>query len=232
MVQKFIKSSITALAITTFSALPAAAESLNYLFSISLGVAKIGEMRVRADVNGGQYSTSGSLKSTGIAGALYDVSYEHASAGTYANEWQFNPSRYSSTAVESGETEHTQITYAGNRVSGVTFDPTRDVPASATGQTNTIDPMTLIYLLLRPVSPDHICGGNYTLFDGRNRRQVTYTNPRRFNDGRVECSVSYGGGSSGLALTGVTFVPGNDGMMHISRFSANTNAGTLTAKRR
>ncbi len=207
-------------------------QSFNYLFDINLGMAKIGEMRVRADIDGTQYSTSGSLKSTGLAGAIYDVSYESRAEGSFDHPWHFIPTRYESTSVENDETKITQISYSGNRVAAVVFQPSRDVPASATSETNTIDPMTLIYYLVRPVPAENVCGGTFDLFDGRTRMTVSYTNARRFNDGRIECSVSYTGKNSGVALSSVTFQPGDDGMMYISRFSANTNAGTLTARRR
>ncbi len=232
MVLKFIKTAAAALTITTISVFPSNAETFDYMFDISLGMAKIGEMRVQADVNEGRYDVSGALKSTGIVGALYDVSYESRARGRNTDHWNFSPHRYNSVSVEGNDTQISNIRYEGNRVSRVVFDPRKRIPDSATSETNTIDPMTLIYLLVRPVSMDHICGGSYILFDGRKHLEVTYTNPRSFSDGRVECAVTYGGKSSGVALSSVTFEPGDDGLMHISRFAANTNIGTLTARRR
>lgn len=232
MIIKTIRAVIAATLITLPGTLWAQTQSFNYLFDINLGIAKIGEMRVSADITGSNYSTVGTLKSTGIAGALYDVSYESRAQGSFDHPWHFVPARYSSVSIENGENTTTAINYAGNRVSGVTITPPKDIPASATSETNTVDPMTLIYFLVRPVPAENVCGGTFELFDGRTHMTVSYTNARRFNDGRIECSVAYTGTNAGVALSSVTFNPGDDGMMYISRFAANTNAGTLTARRR
>ena len=232
MIVKTIRAAIAATLITLPGSLWAQVESFNYLFDINLGVAKIGEMRVSADINGSSYNTVGTLKSTGIAGAIYDVSYESRAQGSFDHPWHFVPTRYSSVSNENGEATTTAINYTGNRVSGVTITPPKNIPASATSETNTVDPMTLIYYLVRPVPAENVCGGSFDLFDGRTRMTVTYTNARRFNDGRIECAVAYTGKNSGVALSSVTFRPGENGMMYISRFSAGTAAGTLTARRR
>ena len=232
MYKMTLRAALTAAIITLPGTLWAQVQSFNYLFDINLGVAKIGEMRVSADINGSNYSTVGTLKSTGLAGAIYDVSYESRAQGSFDHPWHFLPVRYSSVSNENGESTTTAISYAGNRVSGVNITPPRNIPASATTETNTIDPMTLIYFLVRPVPAANVCGGTFDMFDGRTRMTVAYTNARRFNDGRIACAVTYTGKNSGVALSSVTFTPGNDGMMYISRFAANTNAGTLTARRR
>lgn len=217
-------------------ALPALAnaqtQSFNYLFDISLGMAKIGEMRVSADISGNSYATVGTLKSTGLAGAIYDVSYESRAQGTITHPWLFVPSRFNSVSKENGDQKTTQINYAGNRVTNVTFVPPRAGGANATAQTDTIDPMTLIYFLVRPVPEANVCGGTFNMFDGHTAMRVQYSNPRRFNNGNVSCSVTYSGSNSGVALSSVTFAPAGNGMMIIKAFEADTNAGALTARRR
>ena len=230
MTPKFLRTAITATLLLLPGSMFAQTQSFSYLFDINLGMAKIGEMRVSADIAGTNYSTVGSLKSTGLAGAIYDVSYESRAQGTFDHPWHFVPVRYSSVSVENDESTTTAITYSGNRVSNVSMTPPKD--GTSTGQTDTIDPMTLIYFLVRPVPAENVCGGTFNLFDGSTSMTVSYTNPRRFNDGRIECSVAYSGKNSGVALSSVTFTPGDDGMMYISRFNASTNAGTLTARRR
>lgn len=226
-----VKSAILAAVILGGSMVPASAASLDYLFNIRLGVAKIGEMRVKSTDASGQYSASGALYTTGIAGALYDVRFDSAVSGTVASSGQYLPVSYTSESYEDGKTTSAAISYSGPKVANVSYTPSKPVSAGAVGQADTIDPMTLIYLLIRPVSMDHICGGAYDLFDGGTRLRVTYTNPRKYNDGRVECSVAYDGGAKagGIVPTSVIFKPGSDGMMHIRQFSAQTNLGVLVA---
>lgn len=232
MFKTSIGAALTAVVIMLPSAVLTQVQNFNYLFDISIGIAKIGEMRVSADINGNNYSAVGTLRSTGIAGALYDAAYESRAQGTFDHPWHFVPVRYSSVSDENGESTTTAISYSGNRVSGVTITPPKDIPASATTERNTVDPMTLIYYLVRPVPTENVCGGTFDLFDGRTRMTVAYTNARRLSGNRVECAVAYTGKNSGVTLSSVTFQPGDDGMMYITRFSAETNAGTLTARRR
>jgi len=207
----------------------AAAESFNYLFNIRLGAVKIGEMRVKANNGGRQYSASGSLYTTGLTGALYDVRFDSDVAGTVASNGQYLPVAFSSKSREGGKTVRAEMHYSGDRVSSVSFSPSKNVPADATSQRDTVDPMTLIYLLIRPVPMANICGGSYDLFDGKNRLHVTYTNPRKFSDGRVECTVSYSGKTGGIVPAEVVFVPGDNGWMYIRQFSAKTKLGMLHA---
>ncbi len=223
---------LSATAISMASVVPVAAESFNYLFNINLGIAKIGEMRVKATNGGGQYTASGALYTTGITGALYDVRFDSDIKGRVANTGQLLPGRYTSKSNEDGKISHATIRYSGNKVSKVVFDPQKHIAPDATSQRNTLDPMSLIYLLLRPVSMDHICGGQFALFDGQVRMKVTFTNARKFSDGRVQCSVAYAGAngqSGGIVPTSVTYVPRDNGLMYIAGFSAKTNIGTLTA---
>lgn len=229
MVLKF-KMTLFMAGVIAVSAMPVAAESLNYLFSIRLGAVKIGEMRVKANDNGSRYSAAGSLYTTGVAGALYNVRFDSDVSGTVAGNGQYLPVSYSSKSFEDDKTSTSNITYSNDRVSAVSHNPSKSVPASATSERDTVDPMTLIYLLLRPVSREHICGGSYDLFDGDTRLHVTYTNPRQYTDGRIECTISYsGGGGGGIVPSSVVFAKGEDGRMHITRFSARTNIGALTA---
>ncbi len=230
MINSVIRSGIFAMFLALPGLVTAQTQSFNYLFDISLGIAKVGEMRVNADINGASYTASGVLESTGVAGAIFDVRYETTVRGTTDHPWHFVPQNYTSISIEKDDRSDVNISFSGNRISGVSHTPPRDVSVPAVS--DAIDPMTLIYFLVRPVPAENVCGGTFKMFDGREVMNVAYTNARRFNDGRIECSVTYSGSNTGVALSSVTFSPGDDGMMYISRFSANTNAGELTARRR
>jgi hypothetical protein len=210
------------------------AESFDYRFDVRLGIAKIGEMQVAANNDGKSYSVATALYTTGLVGAIYDVRYDQATTGRIGVDGVLVPVRHTATNDEKGNISRVEILFSGDRVSGVTFDPAKSVPAAVTTYRHTVDPMSLMYFLLRPVSEAKVCSGEVELFDGRNRSAVKFTDIKRFNDGRVECSISYSGegGKGGIALSALVFRPDNNGLMRIQKFEAHTSIGTLTIKAR
>lgn len=215
------------------AAAPSTAESFDYLFDIRLGIAKIGEMRITGKDEAAQYSTTGKLYTTGLAGAVYDLEYTYSAKGNSTNPWHVLPLQYAAEIHENGYDRTVNIRYSGDRIAAITTDPSSPEPANMNSQHGTVDPMTLIYLLVRPVPAESVCGGSYELYDGATRFTVTYVNARRFNDGRVECDVDYAGqsGNAGVSVSGITYVPGDDGRMYIRSFTVQTNAGALKATR-
>ncbi len=210
------------------------AESFDYRFDVRLGVAKIGEMQVAANNDGKSYSVATILYTTGLVGAVYDLRYEQTATGRIGAGGVLVPVRHTSISDEKGKVSTLEILLSGDRVSSVTFDPVRNVPAEVTTYRHTVDPMTLMYFLLRPVSAAKVCSGEVELFDGRNRSKVEFTNIKRLNDGRVECSISYtgDGGKGGIALSALVFKPDNNGLMRIRKFEAHTSIGTLAIRAR
>ncbi len=213
---------------------PVAAESIDYLFNIKLGIAKIGEMRITGREDGKTYETTGELHTTGLAGAVYDLKYTYTAKGDASNHWHLLPALYTAKIHEKSDNRAVEIRYSGNRVVSVTTQPPTPQPANMASQRNTVDPMTLIYMLIRPVAPENVCAGKYALYDGNTHFTVTYVNPHKYSDGRVVCGVDYAGGNgnSGVSVSGITFKPGADGRMYISDFTVQTNAGALKATRR
>jgi len=210
------------------------AESFDYRFDVRLGLAKIGEMGVVASNDDKSYSVATTLYTTGLVGAIYDVRYDQTAIGRIGVGGVFVPVRHTSTSDEQGKVSSLEILFSGDRVSSVAFDPAKNVSAEVTTYRHTVDPMTLMYFLLRPVSSAKVCSGETELFDGRNRSKVGFTDIKRFNDGRVECSISYSGdgGKGGIALSALVFKPDNNGLMRIQKFEAHTSIGTLTIKAR
>ena len=210
------------------------AESFDYRFDVRLGLGKIGEMQVAANNDGNSYSVATALYTTGLVGAVYDVRYNQTATGRIGAGGVLVPMRHTSVSDEQGKVSRLEILFSGNRVSRVAFDPAKDVPAAVTTYRNTVDPMSLMYLLLRPLSSAKVCTGEVELFDGRKRSNVAFTDLKRFNDGRVECNISYtdDGGKGGIAVSALVFQPDNNGMMRIRKFEAHTSIGTVTIKAR
>jgi len=210
------------------------AQSFDYRFDVRLGMAKIGEMQVAANSDGKSYSVATALYTTGLVGALYDVRYDQTAIGRIGVGGALVPIRHTATSSEKGTVSGLEILFSGDRVSSVVFDPARSVPAVVTTYRHTVDPMSLMYFLLRPVSSAKVCSGGVEMFDGRDRSSVKFTDIKRYNDGRVECNISYSGngGRGGIALSALVFEPGNNGLMRIRKFEAHTSLGTLTIKAR
>lgn len=212
----------------------AMAETFDYRFDVRLGLVKIGEMQVAANNDGKTYSVATQLYTTGLVGAVYDLRYDQTAMGRIGVGGVLVPVRHTSFSDEKGDILRLEILFSGDRVSSVTFDPVRNVPAEVTGYRSTVDPMSLMYFLLRPVSAARACTGEVVLFDGRNRSTVKFTDIKRFNDRRVECNISYSGdnGKGGIALSALVFVPDTNGLMQIQKFEARTSIGILTIKAR
>ena len=210
------------------------AESFDYRFDVRLGMAKIGEMQVAADNDGKSYSVATALYTTGLVGAIYDVRYDQTAIGRIGVDGVLVPVRHTATNDEKGTISRLEILFNGDRVSSVTFDPARNVPVEVTTYRHTVDPMSLMYFLLRPVSSAKVCSGEVDMFDGRNRSAVKFTDIKRYNDGRVECNIFYSGdgGKGGIALSALVFEPDNNELMRIQKFKAHTSLGTLTIKAR
>ncbi|PCJ73405.1 MAG: hypothetical protein COA53_12655 [Rhodobacteraceae bacterium] len=209
-------------------------QSFDYRFDVRLGMAKIGEMQVAANNDGKSYSVATALYTTGLVGALYDVRYEQRAIGRIGVGGALIPVKHTAMNDEKGAISRLEILFSGNRVSRVTFDPAKAVPAEVTTYRDTVDPMSLMYFLLRPVSPEKVCSGGINMFDGRNRSAVKFTDIKRYTDGRVECNIAYSGdgGKGGIALSSLVFHPDSNGLMRIRKFEAHTSLGTLTIKAR
>jgi len=210
----------------------AMAEKFDYRFDVRLGLVKIGEMQVAVNNDGRSYSVGTLLQTTGVVGAVYDLRYEQASSGRVGAGGALVPIKHTSISDERNNVSKLEILFSGNRVSRVTHDPARSVPSHVTSFRNAIDPGALMYFMLRPVSSEQVCTGSVDLFDGKNLSAVQFIDVKKYNDGRVECSISYSGngGKAGVALSSLVFVPDNNGLMQIRKFEAHTGIGTLTIK--
>lgn len=206
----------------------ATAESLRYRFDVRLGLGKIGEMVVQAENTGEAYSTQGVLYTTGLVGAIYDARYESYAEGRVGADSALKPVRYTSKSIEKDDISTTEMTYSGTRVALV------NGKAPSHTLNDTIDPMTLIYKLIRPIHSDDVCRGSVDFFDGREAMSVSYTNVKRYNNGRVECDITYSGKTStgGVSPSAVVFKPVANGMMEIVRFTARTSIGSLSVTRK
>lgn len=226
----FIYAAIFAAILPTF----ALAENFDYRFDVRLGLVKIGEMQVAVNNNGSSYSVGTLLRTTGVLGAVYDLRYEQISSGRIGVGGVLVPVWHTSISDERDDVSKFEIRYSGDRVSHVTFDPVKSVPEKVTSYRKTIDPGTLMYFLLRPVTSKRACTGEVELFDGQSLSHVQFVDVKRYNDGRVECNISYSGegGKAGVALSALVFEPDTNGLMRIRKFDANTSIGTLTIKAR
>lgn len=215
-----------------FASFPATAESFDYHFDVRLGVAKIGKMQVAANNDGNSYSAAATLQTTGLIGAIYDVRYEQRASGLVGPNGALLPLRYTSINEVRGSVSGLEILFIGNRVASVSYDPERIVAPEVITFRNTVDPMSLMYFLLRPVRIEDVCTGTVDLFGGRDQSTVRFSYILRYNDGRVKCDIQYlsEDGEAGIAVSALVFRPDNNGFMRIQSFNAHTGIGTLSVR--
>ena len=220
--------------LAVFCAGTSVAESFDYRFDVRLGVVKIGEMQIAASNNGTSYSAGAVLFTTGLVGALYDVRFDYRVEGRVDKNGTLLPVRHSAFNDEQGNVSRLEVLYIGDRVVSVTFDPMRNVSEEVLDYRRTLDTMSLIYFLMRPVKATEACKGEVVLFGGQNRGQVGFTDIKRFADGHIECDVFYSSdsGKDGLAPSALIFDVDNNGLVRIREFEVDTNIGTLTVQRR
>lgn len=207
----------------------ASAEPMSMDFDVRFGGVKIGEMTVRGDETAEKYSAEGILRTTGLAGAVYNIEYRYSANGHVTGD-RFLPDKFTALNRESGRVNSQIITYRSDKINSVQFWPEAQVGDDVIGQKGTLDPMTLIYVLMRPMDAQKPCGLVADLHDGKNRFRVTSTLAARSSTGGVTCDIAYthkGKETGGLSPSGVVFEPNAKGEMVIDWFAAKTNIGIL-----
>lgn len=226
-----LKTLASTAVLSVLFATPSLGENISMQFNISYGFAKLGEMHFDVETTGNRYKANGRLFTTGIVSSFFDIEFTNTSNGRERRNGNLRPVLYSSFTEQDGEVSEVVIEYTGKKVSHVFFDPERDIQPFAIGLSDSVDPSSLVYLIVRPVSSDRLCVGEYTMFDGEVISEIIYTGMRHLKGGLVECLVSYEGTKfGGFSISALVFAPNEDGMAYIKRFSIDTPVGKLIAR--
>jgi len=224
-----------ALALLCMVAGTAAADtSIRYVFNVSYGGVKIGEMTVSGAETATAYAAVGHLDTTGLVGAFFDFEYDYATQG-YIRNGQYLPVEYRSKTREGKRTWTQRITYSGDRIATVAFQPAREINDGVIGARGTIDLMTLIYRLVKPMPKEAPCSFQGKLHNGKSLYDVKLAVGTGYTGEKISCVSNYtknGEPANGLVPAGVVYKLNREGMYEVDWFSLDTNIGTLRVERK
>ena len=174
-------------------ALPARADQSDSIeFDLSLRGLSAGRLSVNGRIEGNRYSANGTLKSTGIVGAIRKVRYDAAVAGAVSKN-RFTPFKYSEQADTSKRQSESVMAYKGGVPQVMVYSPPRDPrpgDVNPATQGGTIDPLTALYAVLRDIPESEACTFRAVMFDGKRRSQIVLSSPETGNGG-ISCAGEY-----------------------------------------
>lgn len=175
-------------------ALPAQARDEVHVYEVYASGIKVGNMNVSARLQGNRYAVVGTVKGTGIVGALFDVSFSGRGDGKITGSTTYQPEKYTSSWVDDGDKKSIVMRYRGTTPAQVQYAPPRkprsyDIVASA--QTNTLDPVTAALSLLGQAPSDKACNRTVEIFDGAKRSRIKLGAQKPGPRGSIICSGVY-----------------------------------------
>ncbi len=212
------------------------------VFDVTLKGIRAGLLSISGAIEGGSYAASGTLKTTGIVGAIRKIRYD-ASSGGRVKGGNFTPARYSEKANTGKRQSESVMDYKRGVPQVKVYNPPRapaagDVdPASMGG---TVDPLTALYAALRDVPQDQACKLKVAMFDGKRSSQVALSKPQT-KDGVVTCAGEYrrlkGFSAEDMAekqrfAFRLTYAPAENGMLRVTEVSMDTLYGKGSLTRR
>ncbi|MCK0167925.1 DUF3108 domain-containing protein [Jannaschia sp. S6380] len=234
---------IGSLALLLLTCLPAAAATtLDARFDLSLRGVTGGQIAIRAEETGGTYAVTARASATGLVGRLVRYGYEGQAEGRVGRTHR--PTRYSEVEMDDGERTVATTRFQGNRPIDVTFDPprtARDHDIDPTAQSGVIDPLSALYLIMRPTLPTGACGQRHSLFDGRHVSRLSLGPARTDADGTIRCDGEYrrlrGYAPEKMAERPVVplqfaYAPTGAGLVEIVEIRSPTRLGDAVLRRR
>ncbi len=222
---------------------PSAADQTDQaIFDLSLRGIRAGMLTVSGATEGKSYAASGTLKTTGIVGAIRRIRYDAKAAGRVTGE-RFTPVRYEERADTGKRQSESVMEYKSGVPQVKVYNPPRDPKADGLEPAQmggTVDPLTALYATVRDVPPDKACELKVVLFDGERQSQVVLGRPQAEGDG-VTCAGEYrrlkGFSAGDMAEKSrfpfrLTYAPTENGMLRVVEISMDTLYGKGTLKRR
>jgi hypothetical protein len=161
-------------------------------FDVEIRGLKVGVLSFAGVEGPGSYAVSGTMQSTGLAGAVRKMRYDAKVTGRIG-AGGFAPARFEQTGgAGSRYTEEVVVWQAGlprveKREPPREARPTDADPAQQRG---TVDTLTALYATLRDVAPGQECKSSVIMYDGRYRMQLKIAAPKA-DGAAVTCSGEY-----------------------------------------
>jgi hypothetical protein len=235
---------IRLLAMLALLALPglAPAQGLDAQYDVSVAGVNGGTIGIRGRDGADSYAISAAARSTGLLASFVSYGFEGQAQGLIRNGRHVSRT-YVEREDDEGEITGSTTTFRGDRVAGVTFDPPRPprpYDLEPAKQSGVIDPLTALYLALRPVAASEACGRSWEVFDGRHVARLTIGPGTARGDG-LRCEGEYrrlrGYSAEEMAERPLVplrfdFEPAGEGRVQVREISSPAPIGRVVMRRR
>ena len=161
------------------------------IYDLSIKSVKFATFTINSQENGQDYSILSRLNSKGIFGLFTQVSVNSGVVGKVFADEIYRPKEAVSkwkTLLKSGRSK---IIYKNNRIEKFEYFPqnaqSKEFFVVAREQINTVDPLTLTYMLLKTRKKKKLCLGNHLISDGRNLMKLSFNKLSFDADGDAVC---------------------------------------------
>ncbi|KFI30995.1 hypothetical protein CG51_06160 [Haematobacter missouriensis] len=222
---------------------PVMAQQANSTFDLRIRGIPAATLSMTGQETASGYSVAGRLQSAGLVGLFRTMRYDAQVQGTRSGG-RFTPSRYTEDADTGKRKSHSVMSYQDGTPQVVEYDPPerdrRGNVVDPASQGGTIDPLTAIWIGLRPTPVAEVCNYDGFMFDGKRRSRVSLSNPRAQGDA-ILCTGRYerlaGFSDREMAEKTVfnftmTYVPAGQGVMQVTQISMDTLYGAAVLTRR
>lgn len=210
-------------------------------FTVQAFGVKIGEFQLIGSTDSRAYTTSGNFATTGLVSGLKNLRLALASTG-YRKGAQFLPQLYTEQIQSGAKVAVVQMQYRDNvpALIGVRMDEPEVPDLNPRGQTDTVDPMTGVFMALRDQPENEACQLNQPMFDGTRRTRIVLRTITR-RDGTLICSGHFdrlaGYPPEQMAKLAqsalqVTYAPGPGGQMQVQTAQMHSLIGPVILIRR
>ena len=171
---------------------PPAVAGMAAVYDFYLGGIRAGEMAVNADFAIDSYNARSALKTTGIIGFFYNLSFDAEVTGNINDNGLF-PERYLSDTSSPKRDQSIKIAFKdGSPVSSRVMPVRRTRPWSIDprDQNDTVDPLSALLTAFTPAPANAVCDQRVDVFDGR-RRYALEIGQRQMESARIRCDALY-----------------------------------------
>jgi hypothetical protein len=189
--RKFFAIASLCFCFSTFTTSAALAEDarVSVRYEVEVKGVTIMKLRFTTQIRGNAYATEITAKTTGMANWFSDYKIEMGAQGTL-NSSSFTPASFSRERKKNGKKKETTTDWSGG--APLITEENGDDDYAAMAQVvngSTVDPLSLL-LSLSFNSNDSPCKGGRRVFDGRDVYDVTLSDGKKEDDGRVSCRIT------------------------------------------
>ncbi len=222
-------------------ATPQLAQAEDGIFDVYLRGIKGGTLTLKANIGTNGYAASGLAQTTGLVGKIAKFRYSAKVRGQVSGT-KLRPLSYSETEYTSRRDSTSSIDYTSGKpvlTDGKNRKP-RDYDIDPADQSDTVDPLTAIFLTVRAVPEEQVCALSRFVFDGHRRSKVTLSARSKTETG-YSCKGEYRRVAgykpkdmqerTTFPFT-IDFEPTTDGKFHATKISSASLYGRVVMNRR